>query len=82
MIYHNVELNYTALHFDQKSIYQEEVESTRRIASAGIHAKRKMEQIKNFRILQGVIPISLCDIVDEVFFVCASLTNLLPPLVK
>lgn len=61
---------------------KKEVESTRRIASARIHVERKMEQIKNFRILQGVIPISLCDIVDEVFFVCASLTNLLPPLVK
>ncbi|XP_052695680.1 uncharacterized protein LOC128174084 [Crassostrea angulata] len=61
---------------------KKEVESTRRIASARIHVERKMEQIKNFRILQGVIPISLCDIVDEVFCVCASLTNLLPPLVK
>lgn len=59
-----------------------EVELTRRIASARIHVERKMEQIKNFRILQSVIPISLSNIVDSIFFVCSALTNLLPPLVK
>ncbi|KAJ8315680.1 hypothetical protein KUTeg_007830 [Tegillarca granosa] len=59
-----------------------EVEQTRRIASARIHVERKMEQIKNFRILQGILPLSLGHIVDEIFFICAALTNLLPPLVK
>ena len=38
---------------------KEEVELTRRIASARIHVERKMEQIKNFRILQGVLPLAL-----------------------
>ena len=59
-----------------------EVELTRRIASARIHMERKMEQIKNFRILQSVIPISLSNIVDSIFVVCCTLTNRLPPLVK
>ena len=58
-----------------------EVEMTRRIASARIHVERKMEQIKNFRILQGVIPLALSEFADHVFFVCSALTNLLPPLV-
>jgi len=40
-----------------------------------------MEQIKNFRILQGVIPLALSEFADHVFFVCTALTNLLPPLV-
>ena len=35
---------------------RKEVEQTRRIAAVQIHAERKMEQIKNFRILQGTIP--------------------------
>lgn len=30
-----------------------------------------MEQIKNFLILQGVLPISLCIIADEVCCVCS-----------
>ncbi|KAJ8300688.1 hypothetical protein KUTeg_022207, partial [Tegillarca granosa] len=58
-----------------------EVEQTRRITSARIHVERKMEQIKNFRYLQGILPLSLGHIVDEFFFICAALTNLLPPLV-
>ena len=58
-----------------------EVEMTRRIASARIHVERKIEQIKNFRILQGVLPLALSDIADEIFFVCSAMTNLLPPLV-
>ena len=35
----------------QKQPGKEEVEMTKRIASARIHVERKMEQIKNFRIL-------------------------------
>lgn len=58
-----------------------EVEMTRRIASARIHVERKMEQIKNFRILQGILPLALSDIADEIFFVCSAMTNLLPPLI-
>ncbi|WAR12334.1 hypothetical protein MAR_026514 [Mya arenaria] len=61
---------------------KEEVNVTRRIASARIHVERKMEQIKNFRILQSVMPLALNKIADEIFFVCGALTNLLPPLVS
>ena len=44
--------------------------------------ERKMEQIKKFRLLQGIIPLTLAPIANELFFVCAALTNLLPPLVN
>ena len=59
-----------------------EVETTRRIAFARIHVERKMEQINFFRILQGIMPLAICDFADQIFFVCAALTNLLPPLVS
>lgn len=59
-----------------------EVETTRRIASARIHVERKMEQIKNFRILQGVMPLAVSDFADHIFFICTAMTNLLPPLVS
>jgi hypothetical protein len=61
---------------------KEEVECTRRIASARIHVERKMEQIKNFRILQGTLPLALSQVADDIFFVCSAMTNLVPPLVK
>ncbi|XP_063404470.1 uncharacterized protein LOC134687938 [Mytilus trossulus] len=56
-----------------------EVECTRMIASARIHVERKMEQIKNFRILQGILPISLSSKANAIFLECSALTNLLPP---
>ena len=59
-----------------------EVETTRRIASARIHVERKMEQIKNYRILQGVLPLAISDFADHIFFLCSAMTNLLPPLVS
>lgn len=69
--------------FKTKSQFtKEEVEITRRIASARIHVERKMEQIKNFRILQGIMPLALAPIANDIFFVCAALTNVLPPLVS
>lgn len=58
-----------------------EVETTR-IASARIHGERKMEQIKNFRILQGIMPHAISEFADQISLVCAALTNLLPPLVS
>ena len=52
-----------------------ELVQTRRIASLRIHVERCMERIKNFHIFDGVM-----DVADQIFFVCAVLTNFLPPL--
>lgn len=59
-----------------------ELLETRRIASLKIHVERAMERIKNYHILDFV-PITLCrsGIIDMIFFVCAMLSNFLPPLV-
>lgn len=65
----------------EKRFTKDQVEFTRRVASARIHVERKMEQIKNFRILQGILPLSLGGVADSIIFVCSALTNL-PPLVK
>ena len=59
-----------------------EFEFTKRIASARIHMERKIEQTKNFRILQGVTTINLSGIFNSIFFACSALTSLLRPLVK
>ena len=53
---------------------------TRRIASLRIHVERAMERIKNFHILDRTIPASLTNVAEQIFFVCAVLTNYLPPL--
>jgi hypothetical protein len=42
------------------------VEQTRRIANLRIHVERAMERIKNFRIIQGVMPISMSERVSKI----------------
>ncbi|WAR24139.1 ALPL-like protein [Mya arenaria] len=58
-----------------------EVQQTRDIANARIHVERQMERIKNFRIVQGVMPITMSSRASKVWKLCAKLTNLQPPLV-
>ena len=60
---------------------EEELE-TRSIASVRIHVERAIERIKNYRILQGIIPNRLHSQVDQIWFICSILTNFLPPLVQ
>ena len=60
---------------------QREMTETRRIASLRIHVERCMERIKNYHIFDGVMPLNLMDVADQMFFVCAVLTNFHPPLV-
>ena len=54
-----VTLNMPPKRDSNRQLSRQEVEETRRIAEVRIHVERKMEQIKNFRILQGVIPACL-----------------------
>ena len=58
----------------------EELIETRRIASLRIHVERAMERIKNYHIFDRTIPSSLTEVTEQMFFVCAVLTNFLPPL--
>ena len=64
----------------KQQLSQEELISTRRIASLRIHVERAMERIKNFHIFDRSIPTSLTDITDRIFFVCCVLSNFQPPL--
>ena len=55
---------------------------TRRIASLRIHVERAIQRMRKFRLLQGVIPISIPAVANQVVFVGAALCNFLKPLVK
>ena len=59
-----------------------EVTRTRRIAEARIHVERAIQRIKEFRLLQGEVDISLLHVLQQVFQVCAFLTNFQKPIVK
>ncbi|XP_063418869.1 uncharacterized protein LOC134701663 [Mytilus trossulus] len=55
---------------------------TTNIASARIVVEMKMEQIKNFNILNSGIPLSEAHLSEQIVLICTALTNLLPPLLK
>jgi hypothetical protein len=77
-----VTLNMPPMRDSNRQLSTKEVEQTRRIASVRIHVERKMEQIKNFRILRGTIPDTEWHNANNIVLICAALTNLEPPLVK
>ncbi|XP_033753600.1 uncharacterized protein LOC117336915 [Pecten maximus] len=66
----------------RKQLTRREVQETRQIANLRIHVERQMERIKNFRILQTNIPITMAPQASTIWKVCVKLTNLQPPLIK
>ena len=60
----------------------EEVTSTRRIAEARTHVVHVIGRIKEFKILCGDLDLGLLHVLEQVFQVCAYLTNFQKPIVK
>ena len=59
-----------------------DVVKTQEIASLRIHVERAINKIKNFRIWESVIPLSLIDIANQMWTVCAHLCNLQDPIIS
>jgi len=59
-----------------------EAEETAHIASVRIHVERAIGRVKNYHILDGLLPLSLHPIANQIFTVCCFLTNFLPFLVN
>jgi len=66
----------------KKQMSHVEFFKTNSIASARIVVEMKMEQIKNYNILNSRLPIYRTHLSEQMIFICTSLTNLLPPLLK
>ena len=60
----------------------EDVVRTQQIASLRIHVERAINKIKNFRIWNGVVPLSLFSVVNQMWTVCAFLCNTQDPLIS
>ena len=75
----DVRLNIPPFLRGKSQLDSKELIETRRIASLRILVERCMERLKNYHIFDGVMPLALMDIADQIF-VCAVLTNFHPPL--
>lgn len=76
-----VTLNIPPFLKDQNQLSIEDEVKTRRIAKERIHVERAIEKIKNFRILQQVIPLSMAADINKIWIVCSYLTLFFKPLV-
>lgn len=60
----------------------EDVVKTQEIASLRIHVERAINKVKNFHIWDSIVPLSLFDIVNQMWTVCAHLCNVQDPIVS
>ena len=77
-----ITLNIPPFKGQRSQLTAKETEETARIASVRIHVERAIGRVKNYRILDGVLPLSLYSLADQIFTVCCLLTNSLPFLVN
>ena len=78
----NVNLNMPPMIPSARQMTEDEVFKTQHIASARIVVEMKMEQAKNYRCIQGIVPLSEIHLIEQMAYICFAWTNLLPPLFK
>ena len=52
---------------------EEEVETTQSIASVRIHVERAISRIKMYRIINNVVPLSLAEVLNQIWTLCCML---------
>ena len=77
-----ITLNIPPFKGTRSQLSSQETEETARIASLRIHVERAIGRVKNYHILDGILPLSLYPVADQIFTVCCLLTNFLPCLVQ
>ena len=79
-----VKLNIPSFKGQRGQLYMSahEVEENRWIDSVRIHLERVIGRIKNFHILDGVLPLSLKPLLNDIFATCSYLMNYHTPVVR
>ena len=54
---------------------------TKAVANARIHIERSIGRVKEFKILQGVMPLDYLDLLDHIFTICSGIVNLQPTII-
>lgn len=59
-----------------------DIEYIRKIAHERVHVERAIRRLKSFKILSHRIPITLLGCINQIYTVCALLSNFMSPLRK
>ena len=59
-----------------------EVRKTNKVENLQIHVERATNQIKFFRTLEGTVPVTIIQHVDDIISTCDALCNLKAKLIK
>ena len=78
----DIGLNMPPFVSSSKQMTRDEFFKTQQIASPRIVVEMKMEQIKNFRLLQTVLPLTEAHLAEQITVICTAMTNLYEPLLK
>ncbi|XP_077483852.1 uncharacterized protein LOC144093950 [Amblyomma americanum] len=65
----------------QDQFEKEDVQETQDIASCRIHVERRIQRIKCYHIFDRPIPLSLGPLINQIWSVCAVLSNMQSPLI-
>lgn len=78
----HIELNMTPFISTSSQMTKQQFFQTQQIAAPRIVVEMKMEQIKNFKIIQNRLPLTEVHLVEQIIVICAAMTNLYSPLMK
>ncbi|XP_062601122.1 uncharacterized protein LOC134277743 [Saccostrea cucullata] len=78
----DIGLNMPPFVSSSKQMTADEFFKTQQIAQPRIVVEMKMEQIKNFKILQTILPLSEAHLAEQIILICTAMTNLYEPLLR
>jgi hypothetical protein len=67
---------------DRSQFTNHEIERSEKVSKARVHVERLIGRIKNFDILQGVVPLTMLELLPQIFIVGAYLVNFQTTTVK
>lgn len=77
-----LQINIPIFKINGMQFHEQDIKYMRKIAHERIHVERAIRRLKTFKILSHTIPISLLGCINQIYTVCALLTNFMSPIRK
>ena len=71
-----VTLNVPHFTKEKKQLSGKEVDTSRQLSNLGIHVEKVIGQVKEFRMLQNIVPLTQMDLLDDIMVIVCAIINL------